>query len=249
METENRQLHQVISQLRQNRRAQSDEAESALQELVQLRATHQSQSGQFKDLQAQLSQAESQVSALLPLKAEAEHLRPEIKRLEAALVESRRQISLLERELFEKNSALEVSQADALLIRKDLEQRNIEVQNLQEAISNVQADATHEVQVAQRRATDTVEALKREQAKALVGKDESWMKEVDIEKQRCLQVEQKCHEHDLFRRKAEIDFNNEKFKMQKSLEAAVNQLSRSESDVVDRLLIANLIVSYFKRKR
>ena len=53
----------------------------------------------------------------------------------------------------------------------------------------------------------------------------------------------------LLRRKAELDMNAEKRRMQKTLEGAVAQLRNSQADVVDRTLISNLIISYFKRKR
>ena len=62
-------------------------------------------------------------------------------------------------------------------------------------------------------------------------------------------LERKLDDEMLFRRKAEIDMNTEKRRMAKTLDSALKQLQNSREDVVDRALIANLIVNYFHRNR
>ena len=63
------------------------------------------------------------------------------------------------------------------------------------------------------------------------------------------QQEEIINEDALHRRKMELDLIAEKKKMQRTLEDALRGLKNSQEDVVDRTLIANLIVSYFQRKR
>ncbi len=67
------------------------------------------------------------------------------------------------------------------------------------------------------------------------------------------QVRQRIEEHladeQLLRRRMEIEIAAEKRKMQNALEAAITQLQNSQTDAVDRTLIANLLVSFFKRNR
>ncbi len=64
-----------------------------------------------------------------------------------------------------------------------------------------------------------------------------------------MKAERLEEEQELRLRKAEMDFNAEKRRVHKTLEGALSQLSNSQHDAVDRQLIANLIVSYFKRRR
>ena len=69
------------------------------------------------------------------------------------------------------------------------------------------------------------------------------------EHQRRLDLEQSGQVADLTRRRLELEFNNEKKKMQSTLELTIHQLNNSQKDVIDKSLIANLVVSYFKKKR
>ena len=47
---------------------------------------------------------------------------------------------------------------------------------------------------------------------------------------------------------AEMDLNTEKRQMQQTLQTALSQL-KSQDDVVDRILLSNLLVSYFQRRK
>jgi hypothetical protein len=69
------------------------------------------------------------------------------------------------------------------------------------------------------------------------------------ENQRRLELEQSGQVADLIRRRLELEFNNEKKKMQSTLELTISQLNNSQKEVIDKSLIANLVVSYFKKKR
>lgn len=62
-------------------------------------------------------------------------------------------------------------------------------------------------------------------------------------------LEQMREDADLMRRKIEVEFNGEKRKMQQTLEVTIAQLNNSQRDVIDRTLVANLVVSYFKKRR
>ena len=73
--------------------------------------------------------------------------------------------------------------------------------------------------------------------------------ELQHERQRREYAEQVASDQELLRRKAEMDYNRERRKIQSTLETTLSQLSNSQQDVVDRALMANLICSYFQRRR
>ena len=78
---------------------------------------------------------------------------------------------------------------------------------------------------------------------------ENWQVKLDMQNEQKLALERKVDDEALLRRKAEIDMNTEKRRMAKTLDAALLQLNNSREDVVDRAMIANLIVNYFHRNR
>jgi hypothetical protein len=56
-------------------------------------------------------------------------------------------------------------------------------------------------------------------------------------------------EEEVSRRKLLMDCGAERARMQQTLDQALRQLQNSREDVVDRALVANLIVSYISRRR
>ena len=62
-------------------------------------------------------------------------------------------------------------------------------------------------------------------------------------------LQQQLEDEILIKKQLHINMNNEKQKLQKSIEHIIIQLQNSTKDVIDRTLISNLIVSYFQRNR
>merc|ERR1711998_926 len=83
----------------------------------------------------------------------------------------------------------------------------------------------------------------------IVEKDKLWevkLKEVEM---KLIHNEQLLQDAIILQRKAELDLQSEKRKMQKTVEGAIAQLRNTQEDVVERALVANLVVSYFNKKR
>lgn len=183
------------------------------------------------------------------LRAELSTMGAHILQLEEALEARQAAISTLEKSLYDKRTEVEVAHSDLLLAQQDLEQRDLECQNVHLALQQMQ----RERDIATRRLEESFEAkvveAKAAAEKRLVEAEESFAHRLQEEEDRRKACEAKITDEALLRRKAELDMNAEKRRMQKTLEAAVAQMRNSQDDVVDRTLIANLLVSFFKRKR
>ena len=91
--------------------------------------------------------------------------------------------------------------------------------------------------------------LRQEVENAFKGDLEGLRKQVATEKTARQAAELHSSDQELYRRKAELEFNKEKKKLQQTLEKTLQQLNNSQQDVIDRKLMANLLVQYFKRRR
>jgi len=250
-ETESKQLHQVILQLRSVRRNNKEDLDGITTERDELKAKVQTLFQDLVNLKENLKNKTALVNDTQTLKSEHAHAISELKARSQSLEEALIQLASLEKECYDKDAALEALKADNLLTQQDLNIRTIELENLHAAIQQMQ----REKEVAIRRIHQDFECrldkAREEERAMLLTKDALWReKEAEFNSLR-ISMEQKCTDQSLLRRKAEIDFNAEKRRMQKTLEGALIQLrnATSNDDVVDRQLIANLIVSYLKRRR
>jgi len=249
IETENKQLHQVIAQLRQVRKTTKGESDNAITERDELR-THSI------NLQAEVNALQQQLRVFTETEETAAALRNELHQVtislatsERSLESTRRALAQVEKELYDKSAELEVTRTDILLIRQELDRRHVEVSNLKEAIQQVESERDFYVSRAQR---ELVEKLKAAQEQAETERKElvaHLSQQLEGERAQRIKLEEARQDHELFHRKAELEFNQEKKKMQRTLENALSQLNNSQQQVIDRMLVANLIVSYFKRRR
>ncbi len=249
LETENRQLHQVIAQLRQVRKSNRGEEENLLRERDELRTQCAAQQADIARLEKQLSSNTASSEQVVRLRAELSGALNKTAYLEQTLEDVKRQLGSLESAVYHKEAQLDVATADLQLLRQDLDQRGAEVRNLMEALSQIQAEKTAEVARCWRELEDRMAQFRIECDEQLASAASEWTDKLRIAEQRRLQAEQQSEDERLFRRKAELDFNQEKRRVQSTLEGALQQLSTSQADVVDRTLIANLLVSYFRRRR
>lgn len=139
--------------------------------------------------------------------------------------------------------------ADMSIIQHDLKQRNIELNNLHIALGQLQKERD-----------DIIKRINSEQDKKIQNViddvkanyiiiEENYKKEI-IDKDNINHLlKEKLEDESLLRRKAEIEFNNEKKKMQKTLETALIQIRNTDDDVVDRVLVTNLFVDYIQKRR
>jgi chromosome segregation ATPase len=249
LDTENKQLHQVIAQLRQVRKTSKGESDNAIAERDELRA-------QCAALQAEVSSLQEALRSRTVAEATVAQLRSEMGALAASLSTSernldaaRRALAQREKECYDKDAELEVTRSDMLIARQELERRLVEVRNLQEAVSQVESEKAFVTSRFQRDLAEKIDACKRANEAERGQTVAQLQAELETERERRLKLEGSTQDYELFYRKAEMDFAQEKKKMQRTLEHALQQLNNSESQVIDRMLVANLIVSYFKRRR
>lgn len=249
LETENKQLHQVIAQLRQVRKVNKGESDNAISERDELRNQCSALQSEVAALEQQLRHFTATSETVVQLQAELAQAHAALAATERNLETTRRAAAQLEKDCYDKDSELEVTRSDILLVRQELDRRLVEVSNLNEAIHQVETERAFTVTRLQKALAEKVEAARKI---AESGQDQalSELRQLlEQERSRRIQLEEASQDHELFHRKAELDFNKEKKKMQRTLENALASLNNSQQQVIDRMLVANLIVSYFKRRR
>jgi chromosome segregation ATPase len=248
-ESEGRKLHQVISQLRNARKAQSGDEQSALQELVHLRNLTQTLTQENEALMTSLAEQEELAKLVPDLQNELAHLQREFSRIDVSLNETKRYLAIREKELYDANTAVNVAQSEQRILQQELDYRAQEIRNLKGAISDMESDYKHQLNILRSQAVEAEkgkEALTQTLAQQAENINQSKLHEME---QKYLKLKQDYDDQELMKRQFELEFNKEKKRMQGAVEEAVRQLQNSSQDVIDRPLIANLIVSYFQRKR
>jgi hypothetical protein len=260
METESRQLHQVISQLRQARRSNQENADTAiadresqqniidlqLQELIELRVIkmkYHSSESEGNSIRAKLDMLQSSVEKTKLTNAS------KISSLEDQLDETKRQLAQVEREKYEVESNLEASVSDVMIIRHDLALRNQELENLHKALNSLEKDYENKMRVIKNENQGKIDVIEQEWLEKSKDEKDFLAQDVEFYKKKVEEIEEKCQDEILLRRKLEMDISAEKRKLNQTLELALNKLHHSQEDVVDRTLVKNLVVTYFRQRR
>ena len=239
----------MIAQLRQVRKTNKGESDNAITERDELRTQCTALQAEVGALQHQLRNFTANDETVAALRNEIGQVTGSLAASERALESTRRALAQLEKDSYDKNAELEVTRSDIMLIRQELDRRQIEVTNLKEAIHQVESERDFYVSRAQRELAEKVEAARLQSETDRTELQAQLVQQLEEERARRVKLEETAQDHELFHRKAELDFNKEKKKMQRTLENALAQLNNSQQQVIDRMLVANLIVQYFKRRR
>lgn len=172
-----------------------------------------------------------------------------VKILESTVEKSTQQITALQKALDDKHAEVEVAKADSLLMKQDLALRDLENRNIQNAMAQVQRERDVAVSRTTAGFEEKAKDLEKEYHIKLQKVNQEWVAKLQTKEDVIQQSEQKSQDEGILRRKAELELNGEKRRMQRTLENALKQLENSQKDVVDRVLITNLIVSYFQRNK
>jgi hypothetical protein len=143
----------------------------------------------------------------------------------------------------------ETMRSDTLLLQQELDQRRLETDNLHNTLQQVKREHVAWKGRSQDDVERKLDAQRKDHEAALLEFEASWRQKIGEQEELIRLGNQRCQDEALLRRKAEIDLNAEKRKMKKTLDDTLAQLRNSQADVVDRTLLANLLVSYFKRGR
>lgn len=239
----------MIAQLRQVRKNTKGENDNAITERDELRSLNTALQHEVATLEERLRVFTATDATVSQLRAELHQANMSMVTAERSLETTRRALAQKEKECYDKESELDVTRSDMLLARQELDRRLVEVTNLQEAISQVEAERNFAVSRFQKEVTEKIDACKRQSEIERVKLQEQLQKQLEEERERRIKLESSSEDYELFYRKAEMEFKREKKKMQATVENALTQLNNNQTQVIDRMLVANLIVSYFKRRR
>ena len=249
LEIENKQLHQVIAQLRQVRKNNKGESDNAMAERDELRTRCISLQEEVTFLQESLRSFTANDAAVAQLRSEMSALAASLTAAERNLDVTRRSLAQCEKESYDKDAEIEVTRSDMLIAQQELQRRILEVSNLQEALQQVESEKKFAISRFQKDLNEKIDACKLQAEQERSQLESQLRAELEEERMRRIKLESSSEDYELFYRKAEMEFNQEKKKMQRTLENALQQLNNSQAEVIDRMLVANLIVSYFQRRR
>ena len=125
----------------------------------------------------------------------------------------------------------------------------METGNLRDALQQVKRERAAWTSRNQDETERKLDALRKEHSLNLLEVEETWRVKQGEQEEAIKVSQQRWQDESLLRRKAEIELNTEKRKLKKTLDDTLSQLRNSQEDVVDRTLIANLVVAYFSRGR
>jgi hypothetical protein len=144
---------------------------------------------------------------------------------------------------------INTTKSDMNILQHDLKQRNIELNNLHIALGQLQKERDDIIKRINSEQDKKIQDIINNEKSNYLIIEENYKKIIIEKDQNICLLKEKLEDESLLRLKADIEFNNEKKKMQKTLEIAVSQMRNTDDDVVDRALVTNLFVDYIKKRR
>lgn len=260
MEHEQRQLHQVIAQLRQTRKSNREDADSLVAERDALKRDNELFISENANIKMSLSEKQSEAEILTQrvydlstsydqLSSELERLQEENRSLYNKYEERDSACKQLSKSLFDVESKLETLQSDLAMVRQDLDFKSVEVQNLNLAIDGMERESERRLASTNNDFETRLERLANEHRNNILAMERSLMQQVSNLQAALNESKQREVDEGLLRRKAEMEWVAERRRLQTAVESAMRKLQNSSEDVVDRAVVANLIVSYFRKRK
>ncbi len=245
LDNENKQLNVIINQLRSARRTSKEDIDSVVAERDELKQQLQQRDRTIHELNEKITFQEEIES----VEVELDKYKSQYTRILGDHESLKSTVCRLEKELYDKKNALEVLQVDNLGLQEDLDSRHIELQNLHLALENVRNEGEQKIRQVVTDHAAKLANIESTYSQTIASMDTNYKKTLQEHEETIKNLTIKCDDVALLQRKFEIDLSNEKKKMQKQLNEALNQLGETKGDVVDRPLVTNLIVNYFERNR
>lgn len=256
LEVENKQLHQVILQLRNVRKVSKEDVDSLQVERDELKRNCDLYKAENAQLSERLKSQEEAVHSASKLQEEITEFQGKILEYEEArhtgmlvIDEKKREIARLEKIIYDSQVANDVSAADIRMLNEDLTRKDMELQNLRHALERAESEQEQTKQILHNDFEKKLVAIESKCKTDMAESDALWEIKLKDVSAAVKITEQLLQDARILQRKAEVDLAAEKKRMQKTVEHAISQIRNTVDDVVDRALIANLLVSYFKRNR
>jgi hypothetical protein len=173
----------------------------------------------------------------------------QVSELQDECVETHKKLSETERAQYDLQSQLDLTVSDLKICRQDMAIKNQELGNLHSALENIDRERVFSLQRSEDAHNDKIKKLQHEWLARLEEARREHEEQVIECRSHVKELEVKLEEEVLLRRKLEIDVSSEKRKMSRTLEHALKQLQNSQADSVDRVLVKNLLLTYFRQKR
>ncbi|RYH15782.1 hypothetical protein EON65_31135 [archaeon] len=244
-------MHEVISQLRQSRKQHSQTSEQTQQEIISLRAALSDTEKQLQGLRdkvAYYQDFEGKYGAILPsytaLQSGYDDVATRYTHCQAALQQR-------EKELYTLQASFEALSADYKLALQQTQQQSLQMDNLHQALSSLEKEGKqdsltykHQLAELQREIGEYKQSLEKvKEYEHTIATLNAQLKEA---RQQSEDMVLKC-------RQLEYEYNRDRKTLQTKLEEVIaqytNSVKKDHSDTIDRHIIANLVVSYFQRKR
>lgn len=242
MENDIRMLQVVISQLRQVGKAKKDDLEN----IVIVKDEYQNKYNQLFQIHRNLEEEFTNYKQDNEL---MKNLRLVIENLKSDYQNEQVTHKALQQSYLSLQGQYDVISNDLSLLQTDLNHRQLEITNLHLVIKQFHKEKDISISKLIEDFHKKQLVIQEEHEKYIQSLTFQFQKNIQEKVIQIQEMNQKFNDELLLKRKLEIDFNQEKRKMQKTLNDALSQIKNSQLDVVDRTLISNLIVSYFKRKR
>jgi chromosome segregation ATPase len=256
LETENKQLHQVILQLRNVRKVSKEDVDSLLTERDELKRSCDLYKNENSQLLERLKTQEDAVNCASKLQEEITEFQGKVLEYEEArrtgmlvIDEKKREVARLEKIIYDSQVANDVLTADIRMLNEDLVRKDIELQNLRNALERAESEQEDTKRILHNDFEKKLMTVELKFKTEIVENDALWEIKLKDVAASVKTTEQLLQDARILQRKAEVDLAAEKKRMQKTVEHAISQIRNTVDDVVDRALIANLLVSYFKRNR
>lgn len=266
-DTEIQQLRQVLEDYRQQQKNKSEQVERLKQERDDLSKRLQHETQQVQSLISQKEQhfqvqraAEAQSHSLLEyqtnikaLQTELERRTAEFEKREEALQQQvndlHARVQHSDHSVHDLTAQLAAAQADLRVLTQDYELSEVSRTNLQKVLEQFHMEKDAEIKHIERTHVKKLEAaeqaslIKEDHVRRMYeGQLEDSRREASIVKEEALTATNRAKE--------EVQqAKRESLSLRKALDEAIARLQFSHADTVDRKLIANLVVTYFEKRR
>ena len=226
-----------------------EDVDSVVAERDELRIRVEAQSSEIGELRHVNASQTSAVESYEAMRLDLVVANKRIGHLEALLDETKRRVALLDKSNYDTTTESDALRADMRLLQQELGSKSLEVSNFNTALQQLQKERDAWMRQSTEDKERQISSIREEFELHHKKNEATWLTRVDEQREAVALRSQDCQDESLLRRKAELELNAEKRRMQKTLQSALFQLQNSQEGVVDKTLIANLVVSYFQRKR
>jgi hypothetical protein len=249
LEDETRKLHQVITQLRSVRRTQNSEEQSAQQELTHIKQLYTTLQDEYRQQQQLVQLQTQQLTDLQHLQEIYQQLTMDYKQVDQTLQDMKIYTMNKEKQLYDQIVQFDHLQSEYKLSKQEAHLLQQELSNLKDGISVLESDYKHKLYIAKQQyleLQDKQQAIIQEEIQNYEMKHQIMIQQW---KEKWQDLQLMYDDALLVNRQQHVIYEQEKIKLQASLQQVITQFQNSTQDVIDRTLMSNLILSYFQRNK